>query len=92
MDKAPTLIGSSRMKISGVSFIKNDRLAVSLWQPQDLRTDRVTKVFLSKLMITDLEGKDWNEPMPQPRATSRIEELRQALSNPTVLDLSLIHI
>ena len=86
LDKAPTLIGSTRMKITGVSFIKNDRLAVSLWQPQDVRTDRVTKVFLSKLMITDLEGKEWNEPLPQPRATSRNEELMQALSNPTVLD------
>ena len=86
LDKAPTLIGSTRMKITGVSFIKNDRLAVSLWQPQDLRFDRVTKVFLSKLMITDLQGKDWKEPLPQPRATSRNEELEQALSNPTVLD------
>ena len=86
MNKAPTLIGSSRMKITGVSFIKNDRLAVSLWQPQDVRSDRVTKVFLSKLMITDLEGKEWKEPLPQPRATSRSEELMQALSNPTVLD------
>jgi len=86
LDRAPTLIGSTRMKIAGVSFIKNDRLAVSFWQPRDLRTDRVSKIFLSKLMITDLEGKNWKEPLTQPRATSRSEELAQALSNPTVLD------
>jgi dipeptidyl aminopeptidase/acylaminoacyl peptidase len=86
MDKSPTLIGSEKMKISSVSFIKNDKLAVSFWQPYDLRFDRVTKTFISKLMITDLAGKDWNEPMPQSRATSRSQELVQALSNPTVLD------
>ena len=86
LDKAPTLIGSAKMKINGVSFIKSDRLAVLLSQPHDLRSDRVTKHFLSKLMITDLQGKEWKEPMPQERANSRSEELMQALSNPTVLD------
>lgn len=86
LDKAPVLIGAARMKIARVSFIKNDRLAVSLWQPYDLRVDRVTKTFLSKLMITDLKGKDWKEPLQQPHATSRMQELQQALSNPTVLD------
>lgn len=84
--EAPTLIGSTRMKISGVSFIKNDRLAVTLWQPHDLRVDRVTKHFITKLMITDLKGREWKEPLPLGRANSRAEELEQALSNPTVLD------
>jgi dienelactone hydrolase len=86
LDKAPTLIGSDRMKIAGVSFIKNDRLAVSFWQPYDLRMDRLTKTFVSKLMITDLQGKAWNEPITQARATSRAQELMQSLTSPTVLD------
>lgn len=86
LDKAPTLIGSDQMKITTVSFIKDDKLAVSFWQPYDLRTDRVTKTFISKLMITDLEGKKWNEPLPQPRAKSRGEQLMQARVSPTVLD------
>ena len=86
LDQAPTLIGSDKMKFTGVQFIKNDRLAVSLWQPFDLRTDRVTKTFLSKLMITDLKGKNWNEPITLPRPKSRAEELAQSRSNPTVLD------
>ena len=85
LDQAPTLIGSQRMKITGVSFIKDDRLAVTLWQPHDLRLDRLTKTFISKLMITDLEGKNWNEPITQPRATSRQQELEQSLTNSTVL-------
>lgn len=86
LDKAPTLIGSNRMKITSVSFIKDDRLAVSFWQPFDLRTDRVTKTFINKLMVTDLEGKTWKEPLTLPRAQSRSQELMQSLSNPSVLD------
>jgi pimeloyl-ACP methyl ester carboxylesterase len=86
LDKPPTVIGSLRMKVQSVQFIKDDLLAVSMWQPYDLRLDELTKRFISKLFITDLEGKKWNEPMPQDRAMSRTEELRQGLSNPTVLD------
>jgi pimeloyl-ACP methyl ester carboxylesterase len=86
LDKAPTLIGAARMKIAGVSFIKNDRLAVSLWQTYDLRWDRIYKTFINKLMITDLQGKNWNEPLPQPRATSRDQELAQSRTSPTILD------
>lgn len=86
LDQAPTLIGAERMKISGVSFIKNDRLAVSLWQPYDLRVDRLHKIFLNKLMVTDLKGRNWKEPLPQPRATSREQELAQARNSPSVLD------
>lgn len=86
LDKPPTAIGSQRMKFQAVQFIKNGLLAVTMWQPFDLRFDKVTKQFLSKLFITDLEGKNWNEPMPQARALSKAEELRLALSNPTVLD------
>jgi pimeloyl-ACP methyl ester carboxylesterase len=86
IDKPPTAIGSSRMKMQGVQFIKNGLLAVTMWQPFDLRADTVTKQFLTKLFITDLEGKNWKEPMPQERAMSRAEQLRQSLSNPTVLD------
>ncbi|WP_298578083.1 prolyl oligopeptidase family serine peptidase [uncultured Luteimonas sp.] len=86
LDQAPTLIGSDKMKFTGVTFIKNDRLAVSLWQPYDLRTDRVTRTFLSKLMITDLAGREWKEPLTLPRANTREEQLAQARTSPTVLD------
>src|SRR5512132_3486539 len=71
LDKPPTVIGSQRMKVQGVQFIKNDLLAVSMWQPYDLRLDELTKRFISKLFITALEGRKWNEPMPQERAMSR---------------------
>jgi dipeptidyl aminopeptidase/acylaminoacyl peptidase len=87
MDKPPVAIGSKVMKIAGVQFIKNDRLAVTMWQPYDSRLDTVLKQFITKLFITDLEGRTWNEPMPLARATSRTEEKLQALLNPEVLDL-----
>ena len=86
LDQAPTVIGSNRMKFQGVDFIKDDLLAVQVWQPFDLRTDKLNKTFINKLLITDLQGKAWNEPMPQPRATSRASELAQAVSNPVILD------
>lgn len=86
LDKAPTVIGSAKMKLQGVSFIKDDLLAVSLWQPYDLRADRLYKTFTNKLMITDLQGKQWREPMPQQRAESRDEQVQQALSVPSILD------
>ena len=86
LNKAPTVIGSSKMKISGVQFIKNDLLAVSMWQPYDARTDKVIKTFINKLFLTDLEGKNWNEPMQQDRAMSYAADRARALSNPTVLD------
>lgn len=86
LDKPPTVIGANRMKFQSVSFIKNGQLAVVLWQPYDLRADRVTKTFVSKFFITDIEGKQWKEPITPPRASSRSEELEQALANATVLD------
>ncbi|MGB3392144.1 MAG: prolyl oligopeptidase family serine peptidase [Stenotrophomonas sp.] len=85
MNVAPTQIGSQRMKIAGVSFIKNDRLAVTMWQPVDLRFDGVTKTFISKLFITDLQGKAWKEPLSPSRATTRAQEMIQAMSSPSVL-------
>jgi hypothetical protein len=36
----PTVIGSKQMKIQRVQFIKNDTLAVSLWQRFDLHFDK----------------------------------------------------
>jgi len=86
LSAAPKVIGSGRMKFQGVSFIKNGLLAVTLWQPYDLRADRVTKTFISKFFITDIEGKSWKEPITPPRASSHAQELEQALSSSTVLD------
>ena len=85
LDQAPTVIGSTQMKITSVQFIKNDMLAVSMFQPYDYRGERVIKSFLSKLYVTDLEGKNWREPITLPVAKSDAEEEAQATSSPQVL-------
>lgn len=86
LNQPPTVIGATRMKLASVQFIKNDLLAVTMWQPYDSRLERLTKTFVSKLLITDLEGRSWREPLPQERALSREAERVAALSRPTVLD------
>jgi len=88
LGKKPTVIGAKSMKIQSVEFVKNDLLAVSFWQPYDLKSGPTTrKTFTGKLMLTDLEGKSWREPLVLPRAKSDDEELEQALSQPDVLDI-----
>jgi dienelactone hydrolase len=83
----PTVIGAKNMQISSVSFLKNDMLQVNMTQPYDLRGDEFIKVFINKLFFTDLEGKNWIEPMAAteiPR--SEIAKKAAALANPTVLN------
>jgi dienelactone hydrolase len=83
----PTVIGSKSMQISSASFLKNDLLQVTLTQPYDLREERLTKTFISKLMFTDLEGKNWVEPMASAEiARSAGAKLQESLSNPSVLN------
>jgi acetyl esterase/lipase len=82
----PTVIGSRQMKVAGVTFIKNDVLAVRMWQPFDLHFDKTTKTFVTKLYFTDLAGKDWREPLQQPAARSEVEEIEQAIADPSILD------
>lgn len=82
----PTVIGSQSMKIQAVTFVKDDVLGVSLWQPYDLKFESTTKTFIGKFYLTDLQGKDWRDPLPLPRPRTSIEETEQSLSNPTLLD------
>lgn len=83
----PTVIGASSMQIRSASFLKNDMLQVEMTQPYDLRADEVTKTFISKLLFTDLEGKNWIEPMASADiARSEIAKKAAALANPTVLN------
>jgi dipeptidyl aminopeptidase/acylaminoacyl peptidase len=86
LSSAPTVIGTRNMKFRSVQFIKNDTLAVSLWQPFDLRFSRTTRTFISKFYFTDLKGENWREPLPYQAARSETEELAQAISEPIILD------
>ena len=65
LSSPPKVIGSSSMQIRSASFIKNDVLAVDLFQPFDSRMGELTKTFISKTLFTDLEGSNWREPRVQ---------------------------
>jgi dipeptidyl aminopeptidase/acylaminoacyl peptidase len=86
LSKPPTVIGSKQMKIRRLDFIKNDTLAVSLWQPLDLHVSKITKTFAFKLFFTDLEGRNWREPLQRSAAKSEVEEIEQSISDPAILD------
>ena len=82
----PTVIGSAAMQIQGANFLKNDMLSVTMTQPYDARIgEAVTKTFISKLLVTDLEGKVWKEPLASGEII-RDEDMRRlaTLANPTV--------
>jgi dienelactone hydrolase len=82
----PQVIGSTSMRITSASFLKNDVLAVNLWQPYDARIEgALTKTFINKLMITDLAGKTWKEPL-ESADISRTDTGRKlsALSVPSI--------
>ena len=82
----PRVIGSTSMRIRGASFLKNDMLAVNLWQPFDLRFGgELTKLFIEKLLVTDLDGKTWKEPL-ESADISRSDEtrLQRALAVPSI--------
>lgn len=86
LSKPPTVIGTSKMKFRSVEFIKDDLLAVTLWQPYDDRLGgELKKDFISKLYITDLEGKQWSEPMAQTGERSEVMQRLQAKYSPEVL-------
>lgn len=81
-DKAPTILGASKMQLMAVNFVKDDRLAVVA---QQLWTFGSTKAHLQKVYITDLQGSKWTSALPENRGKSDYEELMQAISNPSIL-------
>nr|WP_315487690.1 prolyl oligopeptidase family serine peptidase [uncultured Rhodoferax sp.] len=82
----PTVIGAKNMQIRTASFLKNDMLQVDMMQPYELRGDDLVKTFINKLLFTDLEGKNWIEPMASVEiARSNAAKLQAALSVPSVL-------
>ena len=82
----PHVIGSSNMRIQSASFLKNDALAVTMTQPYDARLGgELTKTFINKLLVTDLAGKTWKEPL-EGADIARSEDVRRvnALAVPSV--------
>lgn len=82
----PQVIGSSNMRIRSASFLKNDVLSVTLWQPYDGRIEGVlTKTFINKLLVTDLAGKEWKEPLESAEiARSDLAKRLNSLAVPSI--------
>jgi len=87
LDANPTVIGSNQMKIRSVSFVKNDVLGVTMWQPYDVSAGSNIKTFLSKFLLTDLEGRNWRDPITSFRPRSSGEEDFLKTQSPAVLDI-----
>jgi dipeptidyl aminopeptidase/acylaminoacyl peptidase len=81
-DKAPTILGSAKMELMSVRFVKDDRLAVVA---QQLWTYGSTKAHLQKIYITDLQGSKWTSALPENRGKTDYEELVQQTGNPSIL-------
>ena len=60
-----TVIGATRMRFLGVSFLKNDRLLVEAIQPI---TSGFVKGHVRKQYVTDLTGSAWKPLLPESRA------------------------
>jgi dipeptidyl aminopeptidase/acylaminoacyl peptidase len=81
-DKAPVVLGASKMRLKGVSFIKNDRIIAVA---QQLFTAGSTKTHLYKIYITDLKGEKWTSALPEASTGSEDEQFADAVSNPSLL-------
>jgi acetyl esterase/lipase len=85
LSKPPTVIGANNMQIRSASFIKNDVLSVDLSQPYDSRSGEIIKTFITKTLFTDLEGKNWREPLAvQGTTASSNEDTMASLARPTL--------
>lgn len=80
--KPPTILGAAKTDIKGVSFIKNDRLGVSV---QQLYTIGSTRTHIGKLLITDLEGKHWNSALPERKTNSATDDFNNSLGSASIL-------
>jgi hypothetical protein len=85
----PTVIGSDHMQIQSAEFLKNDMLAVKLLQPFDHRfLGSLEKTFVSKLFVTDLEGKKWLDPMANASIVrDDTSKLLSFLTEPTIVSM-----
>lgn len=70
MDKPLAVISANKVRILGVSFLKNDRLLVQTIQTF---TDGDRKGHLTRQYVSDLEGKSWTTLLPETRAKSEYE-------------------
>jgi dipeptidyl aminopeptidase/acylaminoacyl peptidase len=75
----PVAIDSRTMRFTSVRFIKNDRILISANQPISQGAD---SRWLSKLVIADLEGKVFIEPLASAGETARVNLVSRLGNDP----------
>lgn len=83
LDKPAAVISAAKVRILGVSFLKNDRLLVRTIQTF---TVGATKSHLSRQYVSDLEGKSWTTLLPDGRARSETEAFLAKFDDASVID------
>ncbi|OYW29824.1 MAG: hypothetical protein B7Z44_03305 [Caulobacter sp. 12-67-6] len=83
LDKPVAVISAAKVRILGVSFLKNDRLLVRTIQTF---TFGATKGHLSRQYVSDLEGKSWTTLLPDGRARSETEAFLAKFDDASVID------
>ena len=83
LDKPAAVISAAKVRILGVSFLKNDRLLVRTIQTF---TFGATKGHLSRQYVSDLEGKSWTTLLPDGRARSETEAFLAKFDDASVID------
>jgi dipeptidyl aminopeptidase/acylaminoacyl peptidase len=79
LNAVPVAIDSRSMRFTSVRFIKNDRLYISANQPISQGTN---SRWLSKVVIADLEGKVFIEPLASAGSTARVNLVSRLPSDP----------
>lgn len=81
--KPPTVISVDKVRILGVSFLKNDRLLIRTIQTF---TAGVQRTHLSREFVSDLQGKSWTDLLPDGRRRTEFDEFLAKLGNAQLLD------
>jgi dipeptidyl aminopeptidase/acylaminoacyl peptidase len=79
LSATPMAIDSKSMRFTSVTFVKNDRLYITANQPVERGTE---SRWLSKVVITDLEGKFFEEPLSSAGTVARVGLVSRLASDP----------
>ncbi len=83
LDKPPTTIAAQKVRILGVSFLKNDRLLVNTVQTF---TTGAWKGHLNRQYVSDLQGKAWTSLLPDGPARSETEAFAAKFDDAAIID------
>lgn len=83
LDKPPAVISAAKVRILGVSFLKNDRLLVRTIQTFTVGN---IKTHLSRQYVSDLEGKSWSTLLPDGRTRSESDAFQAKFDDAGVID------